>query len=145
MLTAFRRLFILIFLAVGIATATYSLWSCLLAYQAGRWPSVPGVVVSDTCEVAGNRTSARHTRYRYVVGASSYVSDREHFGLRIATDSCVANLQPDQAVVVYYDPADPAQSVLKPGEWRQGLFGLAVGLAFVAFAAVAFRLGRRAA
>ncbi len=132
----FQHVFFLIFLGLGSSAAAYSLWSCYLAHQAKQWPSVSGIVMMDTCRSTGGRTSQRYTQYQYRVGGSSYVNHRNNFGLGIATNNCIANLKSGQSISVYYDPANPSNSVLTSGDYHQSLFGLVVGLVFAAFAIV---------
>jgi len=139
MLRAFGSAFLIAFFGLGMSVSSYSLWSCFEAYQAQSWPSVPGVIVSDNCRDGPDRTAYHDTKYRYVVDSKGYVNDRDHFGLRISSNECSANFSAGQSIVVFYHPANPAESALKPGEYRQGIFGFLIGFAFMLFSIVAIR------
>ncbi len=144
MLKVFRLLFISVFFILGAAVFAYSAWSYYLAYQSAAWPEALGSVLRDECRSTGNMTSSRHVRYQYTVYGARYESEREYFGLRIASRSCVAPFSEGERIRVYYDPADPSEAVLMPGSWRQPAFGMMVGMAFIVFAGFAFWMsGRR--
>lgn len=145
MLKTLRVAFILLFFGIGFSGFSYSLWSCMRAYQATSWPSVPGVIISDNCRDGPDRTAFRQTKYRYVVNSSDYVNDRDQFGLRISSNECFAEFQSGQDIVVFYNPAKPTDSALKPGVCRQGIFGSLIGLAFMLFSVIAFRRDRATA
>lgn len=138
MFRLFRLLLISLFFVLGAAVFAYSAWSYYLAYQSAAWPEVQGTVVRDECRIAGNATSDHHVFYQYTVYGVRYESDREYFGLRIATRGCVAPFSEGERIRVFYDPTQPSEAVLMPGSWRQPAFGTMVGLAFMAFAVVAF-------
>lgn len=143
MIRLFQLLFATVFFGLGISASMYSLWSVVHAYQSQSWTSETGQVVSDECRIAGNNVASRHIRYRYAVNSIEYLNDREYFGLRIATNKCVAELQKGQRVSVYYDASNPSVSVLKPGAYRQSVFTLVVGLAFAAFALIVYFRSKR--
>lgn len=121
-----------IFFGMGLATASYSLWSCVLAYQTKSWPSVRGLIIRDDCLIVGDRTSDRYTQYQYTVNSFTYFNSLESFGLPIASNQCVADLRKSENVTVYYDATNPGNAVLKPSEYRNGIFGFIVGLLFMA-------------
>jgi hypothetical protein len=143
MLTALRTTFMLTFLVLGAAGTSYGLWSCWLAHRSTSWLPLTGRVISDECRSGADSTDDRLTQYEYTVESRIYANDREHFGLSLASGTCVASLTRGQAVTVYYNPEDPADSVLKPGQYRQGVFDFVVGIALTALA-VAGRLFERA-
>ncbi len=143
MFKAMQLLLIAVFFMLGATVFVYSGWSGLRAYQSEAWPQVQGAVLHADCRIAGNRTSARLVTYQYTVADTRYESERERFGLRIASNECTAGYTEGQPVRVYYDPANPADSVLLPGSYRQPVFGAAIGLAFMAFAALVLWFSRR--
>ncbi len=143
MFKGIQLLFISVFIVIGAAMFLYSAWSGLRAYQSTAWREVPGTVLHAECRSANNRTSARHVQYEYAVGGVRYASEREHFGLHIATSGCVAGYGAGERVSVHYDPARPSEAVLLPGSYRQPAFGAAMGLAFAAFGGAAFWFGRK--
>ena len=118
--------------AAGVA-ALYALLVCLQALRARRWPSVEG-------EIAGARlvqgydeyrsTEYLYVAYRYRVAGKPYRNDRVRFGPQVLPSSAVPALDPDpnskasqalailyprgQKIRVYYNPRNPADSVLHP-------------------------------
>lgn len=143
MFKLFRLVFLALFFSMGFAVFLYSLWSFNLARQSLAWPVAMGRILKDECRVAVDRASDRLTLYQYTVSATEYTSEREYFGIRFAIPDCSAGYVTGSMAAVHYNPADPAQAVLKPGYYRSAAFGLFAGLAFMAFAAVAHRLESR--
>lgn len=139
MLRAFGFTFLIAFFGLGTSVSSYSLWSCFHAYQAKSWPSVPGVIVSDNCRDGTDRTAYHYTKYRYAVNSKDYVNDRDHFGLRLSSNECSTAFSAGQSIEVFYNPANPTDAALKPGEYRQSIFGFLIGFAFMVFSVVAFR------
>lgn len=131
----FRTLFLSIFVVLGIAASSFSVWSSRYAYQSESWPQVLGRIVEASCQITTGKpsTSTRHVKYEYEVNSRKYVNDREHFGLRSSTRGCMAGYVADQPVTIFYKPDDPGDSVLVPGLNRYSLLGFIIGIVFAAF------------
>jgi hypothetical protein len=128
-----QLLFFSIYFLIGLATASYSLWSCVLSYQAKSWPSVSGEVVSDDCLTSDGGTSELYIQYKYTVNSITYSNSQEGFGLRFLSNECFDGIRKNENITVYYDATNPANAALKPDDYRNGIFGFIVGLAFMAF------------
>lgn len=80
------------------------------------WPSVPGRI--ETSQIISDEGFCADVRYAYAVSGRAFTGDRVAF--RPAEDSwagagrTVARYAPGTDVCVFYDPADPARSVLEP-------------------------------
>ncbi len=130
----FTMLFLSIFVVIGIAASSFTLWSSFYAYQSESWPQVSGRILEASCRITtGKPTSTRQVKYEYEVNSKRYVNDREYFGLRFSTHECVAGYVADRPVAVFYSPGDPGDSVLVTGLSRYDLFGFLIGIAFAAF------------
>ena len=122
--------------AVGIL---YALGVCLQALLAQRWPSVQGEI-ADTRAVhrmdADGSGDYAYIAYRYEVDGRPYRNDRVRFGPQVLPSSVVPALDPEprasavgeslqrdfprgRPVQVFYNPRDPASSVLfrSPNAW----------------------------
>lgn len=120
------------FAIFGLVIMVYSVWSGFAAYQAKSWPAVTGRVLEAECKDAGENATALYIKYEYTIAAQRYVNDRETFGIGIA-GQCFAGYSTGESIAVFYDPADPKESVLKPGVYRPAWFSIIGGLLFMAF------------
>jgi hypothetical protein len=117
----------LLLLLFGVATIAYIQGAGVLykAYHSTKWSTAQGVVISST--VTYHRYSGKggayytpDVTYRYTVGSVPYVGDTICFA-SIATHNKddmgkIAGRYPaGHEVKVYYDPANPPDSVLEPG------------------------------
>lgn len=142
----FRIVFFSAFTLIGISALLYSLWSIHMANMAKSWPSTTGTILKAYCYSShGSRTttSTRHVWYQYQIDGKTYKSDREYFGIRVSSHTCVAGYTKGQIVNIYYDPTDPSNAVLVPDAYSSANFGLVVGLAFIGFAGIGFWQSKR--
>lgn len=97
-------------------------------FASADWPSTTGVVVSsDASRRCGRRGDRHHVavRYTYQAGGRTHVGERILFGFIACEPSAeawamAADYPVGRRVKVYFDPSDPAESVLRPGELRSG-------------------------
>lgn len=95
------------------------------------WPSTLGVVEQSSVQPIG-RSGPDEARvsYRYVVAGRSYTGTRIGYALP-SSDAGARTLanrySQGSEVRVYYDPGDPADSVLLPGGSGRGLLVLLAG------------------
>ncbi len=133
-----RWLFFLVVVGLIAAVFVHAAWFWFpereRARASGTWPSVDGVF--ERRAVANALDSRRHAAYRYVVAGKTYQGFRESFAYKEGP-----LFDPGAAIKVYYDPANPAESVLYPGEsdavWP--LFRAAGLAAFLGLFAWAYR------
>jgi len=111
------------------------------------WPSVEGTITVSDVVRETERTSATDMKrtsvtwrakvaYRYVVDGTSYEGTRIAYGAydtaeRERAARTVARYPVGHTVVVFYKPADPAESVLEPGTAGVPWFFLALGSVFL--------------
>lgn len=115
----------LVFVVVSLVAGTYM---GLLAHKQLRsagWPSVQGVVTES--RVATSTGSKGRTRYKpritytYQIDGKPYTSDRDSFTTGFSTNSrqeaqdFIDKHPVGSAVMVYSDPFDPAEALIRPG------------------------------
>jgi hypothetical protein len=142
-----------IFLVGAAGFAAYAGSRSLLEARASsHWPSVPGRITSTrTVMIPGRHgSSGPDVRYAYSVGTSRFNGSR----LEVVTYSsntsyagdAVAEFREGSDVPVYYDPARPESSVLRPGANRVAyllpLVSAMMVLFGVALVRLSIRLGR---
>ncbi len=135
------------------AYGTLRAW--LNARASSRWHSTTGRVVSHKIAVKAGKGSSRHIPvilYSYRVDGTSYQSDRIAFDdlpnesyNKEETQKIFEQYPPGKEVTVYYDPANPSQSVLQRRHRSipSGIFFLLVLLFLTGFCASAFFMGIR--
>jgi hypothetical protein len=119
-------------------------WNLVQQLRASNFPTVMGTVtyskVNVTSDGEGNSYHA-DVRYRYVVDGQTYESTSIRFdqmsSFKEQTEAQVRKYGVDQAVTVYYNPAQPQTAVLELGPSIDNFYA-ALGLA--PFNAVAFFL-----
>jgi hypothetical protein len=110
-----------VFVVIGVALAGWAGRVVWRGWRARRWPAAPGQVIGfDFREGRGRRgrpyIGHLELRYRYAVGGAAFEGRRVGFGLEHETPS--AALAPDRVtlgtpLIVYYDPRDPGEAVLR--------------------------------
>lgn len=127
----------------------YFLTKILLQSRASAsWPSTEGVIAKAQVSDLGMRRYAADVSYTYTVeghalsGSRIRVSDGESES-RDAIAQELKGLTVGQAVPVYYDPANPHDSVLRPGARFQEYAILVVPLGLLAIGVGAISLLRR--
>ena len=149
--------------ALAILAAVVSFASFIrgrrLARASARWPTAAGTITTaDVIEEEIEETNNERTviriihryqvdlRYAYQVGKRDFVGTAENwgwtgiYGLRELAEKAAGRYAPGQPVTVYYDPTQPGNAVLEPGN-RKGsvaplLFSVlagGIGAAMLAF------------
>jgi hypothetical protein len=145
-------LFAFAFPAVAILGAILSLVAFVrglrLARASARWPTAAGTITTaDVIEEVTEDTSDndRSTirkiyryqidlRYAYQIGKRDFVGTAENwgwtevYGLREVAEKAAGRYTPGQPVVVYYDPAQPGNAVLEPGNRKGSMAPLVVSV-----------------
>jgi hypothetical protein len=153
----FLLIFGLVFSGAGYAAAFHWGRPVLQKAEASKsWPSTLGVVEVSDVDVSRDddgTTYAADVVYVYRVGDHEYRGAEIQAGGSVRSSSRssalkVVNRYPvGTDVAVYYDPADPTEAVLQPGEsaggslaWWMGLVFLGVGLSIVIVPAIKLAL-----
>ena len=124
-------------IAAGVYYILLSSSDLRKARQVATWPTVQGWLVRADI---GTQSFGREGRiidtlhYQYAIG------DVMHDGCRLSfqrfpdvrsAELAIHRLREQKQVVVYYDPADPTQSVLLPGAGNLPRITLALGIALL--------------
>ncbi|GLQ48449.1 hypothetical protein GCM10007862_35000 [Dyella lipolytica] len=122
----FPSLFSLVFVFIGVAILGYARKMDSKAKESLAWPSTDGeishsaVLYQTNTSTDSAQTYKADIAYRYKVNGKSYSSSRiSLLDLSSSTRSAqnTVDRYPDNSSVqVYYNPANPAEAVLKPGE-----------------------------
>lgn len=102
--------------------AIYSVFALRRAWKHGKaseqWPTIEGTILESRVEYDGDNYNLR-IRYRYNVLFEIFEGDavtyRGFSGDKRTLEGYVEKYPEQSKVLVYYDPADPENSVLEPG------------------------------
>lgn len=141
-----------IFIGLGAILVILAIVQFLKAKKAAKsWLTTPGRIISSVVETRRERDmdGDRHTyhepkvTYAYQVNELSYQGDEIGFGKRTMrqtkAEQIVAKYRQGDPVTVYYDPADPAKTVLEMKSYSAinslvlGIVLIALGLGFIFF------------
>jgi hypothetical protein len=162
---AFLFIFLCAAIGGGLWALDIGLKSLELARASTGWPTTPGQIVSSRVieHRQTNEDGDPHTsywvqvRYAYMVNGISYSSERVNLGVGGGGDSpagaqrVVSRYPAGSRATVYYDPQNPQEALLEPGEgmavwlplWMAGGALLAaVGLAVFLVRALLRRMER---
>ncbi len=127
----------LVFFFAGATTLSFGVRQFQQGISGKKWPTTRGVIISSgtrwqRSNSGGNPTLIADVVYEYEVNGQLFRNDRisaHQFGSSNSEHARKeANNYPEQtSVIVYFDPADPAQSLLKPGWGWIHLITLIVG------------------
>jgi hypothetical protein len=144
-----------LYLAVGLfiaLSAAFALWATsrdlMRALASAEWPSVQGtIIVSEVRRKAsGGRTWYPAIEYEYQVERRNHTGSRLRFIAFSASgtyaEDTVAAFRQGARVPVYYDPKQPAESVLQPGADAMAFLFAGTPLVLLVFAILVARLGR---
>lgn len=130
---ATQRLLYRILLAGGLMMFALGVTMTLPAVKSLSWPSTNGVIIGHRIEQVYSFKTSRPAvvvRYSYAVDGARYRSEKFSQGSQALTapasnsqaalatyrtDPAFRNYQQGSKVMVYYDPADPGNAVLKRG------------------------------
>jgi hypothetical protein len=132
-----------VFPVTGLGLIVHFIFKYRKAQRALSWPTVSGRIVSSAVVPSRlgteDETYRPAIRYEYQVNDKPYVADvwrigfEAHFTARKKSEGAVALYPAGRTVTVHFNPKDPADAVLEPGEtsWASavvGMFFLAIGL-----------------
>ncbi len=117
-----------LFALIGLMILGFGIREYFKAQASTGWPSVEGVVLRSEMDVdhsssssgGSSTTYGADVAYEYQQGGTRRTGDRVEFGEISTGDSSDAQQVLDRypvgrEVTVYYNPEDPADSVLEPG------------------------------
>lgn len=142
--------FVLIFVLIGLFLLLRSKRDKAKAAQSLNWPSAVGKVIdsrmiestSTDSDGDSSTTYRPHVQYEYEVMGASYTNDKIKVGMVVSTSAVkkvqetLARFPVGSTVKVYYDPNNPADSVLEQKASSNltlilGIIFLGVGLCMV--------------
>lgn len=144
------------FICIGLGVTGYGVYEIIRGLVAHNWSTVNGVITTSVVEsytIRRNVNNMDATMYRprveyeYVIGGESFIGDRIRFGEIGAGDVKYArsflNRYPVNAsVTIYFNGANPGESLLEPGIHRSMWLKMLYGGGFLFFGALAlFVLG----
>jgi hypothetical protein len=144
--------FLGVFVALGAAFAGAAVGLLRKIAACRRWPTVTGKVMrtrldsmveDDDSDAGRSHRSPRETeyfgatiRYAFSVAGREYQSTRRYIGRPVLSGSpraaakVLAKYPPDAAVTVHYNPANPAEAVLEPGNLANVNMALIAAIGF---------------
>lgn len=138
-LRAFGKALLFAFLvSVCIAVFPFILDERELAVASESWPSVTGRVLSSAVRRSG-RTRRARVRYAYKVRGKELIGTRIRYLEQVTLEwasTTASRYRAGTPVAVYYDPAEPRESVLEPGRRNVAFLAIALSDALVLALAV---------
>lgn len=129
-----RILSVALVMAIGFGLIGTGIQTIKLSHESITWPSVKGqIFISEKTKVFnGASGTVREINYRYLIQDKKYSNNEVSW--RAAQEGALfQKYKQDQHVAVYYNPAQPKQSILEPGfGWlapTKLFYGIAVSFA----------------
>jgi hypothetical protein len=138
------RMFLWLFMVIGVVAIGCSAWTMLRSIQCAHWPTAEAVIQSadmarHSADKGGDTYSA-NLSYEYQVAGVRYQGTRLAFGAMTASPEYAQGILQrypvGKKVPVHYDPANPELAVLETGLHGGTGIGFAVGTVFVLMAAM---------
>jgi hypothetical protein len=126
-----------------LLASPFYIMSCYHNYRTGqeseKWPNVKGAITRSDMDVQGFGRKMTYTpmiAYRYSVNGMEYSGSRVQFvrtagSSESSAQSVLAKYPVNSTPTVYYDPANPTNCVLEPGNTSTGMVLSFVGPLFV--------------
>jgi hypothetical protein len=130
-----------LFLGIGLFICVAALSRSWKQHNTAGWKSVPGEVISVNVKFTEEKMPESPMLYSYTVDGKVYRSTRAAYvdvkNLSYNDWLALINGLPQKGpVTVYYNPAEPEESVLRAGKYANSSHGLGLGAMFAGFAAV---------
>lgn len=121
-------LFSLVFIGIGVAILGYARSMSAKAKESLSWPSTDGEISHSAVlyQTSTNPSTGNTSTYKPDIAYRYKVHDRSYSSSRIAlmdlasspryAQNIVDRYPDNSSVQVYYNPANPAEAVLEPGE-----------------------------
>lgn len=135
---------------LGLALTGYGIRNIIDAWKSKSWPTVEGEitrsVITEKLDDDSRTRYTLHVDYDYTIDRSRFTGKRFK-GDRIEfvspdyhdheeAKSVLSRYPLGEKVTVYYDPENPAKSVLVPGNWAGNIPLIAAGLLFFGLGAL---------
>ncbi|WP_113880736.1 MULTISPECIES: DUF3592 domain-containing protein [Marinobacter] len=134
------RLVLLVIIFLGF-------WRYYFGIKSKGWPVTDGLIISGKSEYYANPSGVNghilNIKYRYKVSGKNYTSTRINFSLnesagnKAHAEELLNNYRNGRVVKVYYNPNNPEQSVIEPGNNNLHLF-ITMTLGIVCVGGIAF-------
>ena len=126
----------------GLIAIISGLRNVLRALASKRWPQVHGQI-TEVKSVFTNDVYSPEIRYEYVVNGHAFTGNTITIGDFCSsspsyTKRVLARYPLDSTVLVSFNPEQPQDSVLEPGQYSRALFSICLGGCFVLFSALMF-------
>lgn len=140
-MSIFVHVFLGLFVAIGLGILAYGGMMLRKSNEASSWPTTEGTVLEhDLVQQRSRKGSAYEVKvsYAYTVEGARYESSRIAFGYGASSglashQSIHERFKDGSTVVVHYDPARPAESVLSYGLTRGILLLFVFGVVWTIF------------
>ena len=128
-----------LFLAIGVGMLISGGYLLYRDWETRSWPSISGKVLSAhvTRSPGARIRFYAIVTYEYGIGGHRYVNDRQRgrwgqpiYNLQGNAEYAIWDYKPDKPVLVFYDPKNPADTLLEPG--------LTLGNAIIAILGIMF-------
>jgi hypothetical protein len=128
------------FVAAGALFFGIGLYLLVRSWQSRHWPRAIATIVSAGITEYYDRGVLMYrpaTTFRYSVSGTEYVSDRRIYGGEMGLNmpepakALIAKYQPGMNVSVHYNPRNPAEGVLQPGQFLPAAIFLGMATAFL--------------
>ncbi len=114
----------------GVSLCLFSVYKIVVSSSASEWRETQGTIIKSEIVKVPDHPSQPHVVYEYIVNGERFTSDEIAF-LNVTGgslgDKTVAAYSRGKIVSVYYDPNNPARSVLEPKLSIVAYFMLAAG------------------
>jgi len=133
--------FVSIFTLIGLGFTGVGVRCVLQAQASSAWPHVAGEVTRSEIKASSGEGSsyAPHILYSYQVSGQPFEGSDICFGIKNVSAtyafarSLTERYRTGAPVMVYYNPSEPAMSVLEPGISKRSFIQMAFGLVFATF------------
>lgn len=131
--------------AIGIALTLLQTHALYYASTVRQWPTIEGLVVE--AHIEGKRGFVPKVTYQYTVAGNTYTTTKELFSPQFggkdtrkqSSEKILAQYEKGSAIVVHYNPQNPAESEVEYGVSWATFIRLGVGLLlFAGCSAVVF-------
>jgi uncharacterized protein DUF3592 len=121
---------------IFVIVAPFAGYNFVMRFLEGQestsWPTVEGTVtessIKESAPSATKRSYKPRVKYAYTVEDEKFSGDRigmhdVGYGTRLLAEDVLLHYQTGAKIQVHYDPDDPANALLEPGNsWRAYLF-----------------------
>lgn len=133
-------LFFAIFILAGVTMAGFGIHNIVQAHESRNWLSTDGSITFSDIErrsgSKGGSSYAPSVRYQYTIQGKQYEGSMVAIGLkhvsagRSFAERIIKKYPQGKSLQVFYNPADPSESVLEPGLSKRSFILFSAGITF---------------